>query len=159
MRPVPDAGIALVKRFEGLQLEPYRDAAGFWTVGYGHLMSRDRTAPRPQPVDGEHAEALLHEDLTRTAGAVLRLARVPLEDGQFAALVSFTFNLGSGALAASTLLRRVNDERHDEAAGEFGRWVHAGGRRLTGLVRRRRAEAELYASALSRRRAGSARTR
>ncbi len=79
---------------------------------------------------------------------MLRLARVPLEDGQFAALVSFSFNLGSGALAASTLLRRVNAERHEEAAAEFGRWVHAGGRRLAGLVRRRKAEAEIYACVL-----------
>lgn len=144
MRPVPDAGVALVRRFEGLRLEPYRDAAGFWTIGYGHLVGRDRAAPPPDPIDVARAEALLEEDLARTARAVLRLARVPLEDGQFAALVSFTFNLGSGALAASTLLRRVNAQRHGEAAAEFGRWVHAGGRRLIGLVRRRRAEAGVY---------------
>jgi lysozyme len=76
--------------------------------------------------------------------AVCRLVKVPLTDGQFDALVSFTFNLGSGALQRSTLRRKVNREEHEEVPREFLRWVWAGGRKLKGLVRRRAAEADLY---------------
>lgn len=147
MRPIPAAGVALVKRFEGLRLEPYRDAAGLWTIGYGHLASRDPQAPPPAPIDAAEAEALLDQDLERAGRAVLRLTKVPLADGQYGALASLAFNVGAGALAASTLLRRVNTGDHDGAAGQFRRWVHAGGRRLPGLVRRRAAEAALYCGA------------
>lgn len=76
--------------------------------------------------------------------AVLRLISVPLTDGQFDALVSFTFNLGAGALQRSTLRRKVNREEHEDVPAEFLRWVWAGGRKLNGLIRRRRAEATLY---------------
>lgn len=143
-RPVPEPAVALVKRFEGLRLEPYRDAVGFWTVGWGHLVSRDRTAPAPAAIDLDRAGALLAADLARTAAAVLRLARVPLSDGRFGALVSFAFNIGTGNLQASTLLKRVNRAEHDEVPPQFRRWVYAGGVKLPGLVRRRSAEAEMY---------------
>ena len=76
---------------------------------------------------------------------MLRLIRVPLEDSRFDALGSFTFNLGAGALQRSTLRRKVNRQEHAAVPAEFGRWVWAGGRRLKGLVRRREAEAVLYA--------------
>ena len=78
--------------------------------------------------------------------AVLRLITVPLSDGQFDALVSFTFNLGSGALQRSTLRRKVNRQEYEDAALEFGKWVWAGGRRLKGLINRRKAEAALFLS-------------
>lgn len=78
--------------------------------------------------------------------AVLRLINVPLTDGQFSSLVSFTVNLGSGALQRSTLRRKVNREEHDHVPAEFRRWVWAGGKRLKELVRRREAEAALYAT-------------
>ena len=84
------------------------------------------------------------EELTAER-AVLRLIRVPLEDGRFDALSSFTFNLGTGALQRSTLRRKVNREEHDAVPAEFRRWVWAGGRKLKGLIRRREAEAALYA--------------
>lgn len=141
---VPEPAVALVKRFEGLRLEPYRDAAGFWTVGYGHLVSRDRGTTRPAVIDAEQAEALLAADLGRTARQVGRLIRVPVEEGQYGALVSFAFNVGSAALAASTLLRKVNAEDHAAVPGQFLRWTMAGGRKLPGLVRRRTAEAAMY---------------
>ncbi len=80
--------------------------------------------------------------------AVLRLIRVPLTDGQFNALCSFAFNLGSGALQRSTLRRKVNREEHTAVPPEFLHWVWAGGRKLKGLVRRRDAEAALYRSDL-----------
>ena len=77
---------------------------------------------------------------------MLRLIDVPLTDGQFDALLSFTFNLGAGALQRSTLRRNVNRESHTEVPAEFMRWVWAGGRKLKRLIRRREAEAPLYAS-------------
>jgi lysozyme len=148
VRPVPMDAIELIRAYEGLRLEPYRDAAGFWTIGYGHLISRNRKAPRPQPITRAQAEELLLIDIEREAGHVLRNVKVPLKDGQYGALVSFTFNLGGGALKASTLLRFVNQERHSEVPAQFMRWVHAGGRRLNGLVRRRKAEAAMYEAEL-----------
>lgn len=75
---------------------------------------------------------------------MLRLIQVPLNDNQFDALVSFTFNLGAGALQRSTLRRRVNREEHEVVPAEFRRWVWAGGRKLKGLVWRREAEAARY---------------
>ena len=77
--------------------------------------------------------------------AVLRLIRVPLEDGLFDALGSFAFNLGAGTLQRSTLRRKVNREEHGDVPAEFRRWVWAGGRKLKGLIRRREAGAGLYA--------------
>ena len=76
--------------------------------------------------------------------AVLRLISVPLTQGQFDALVSFTFNLGAGALQRSTLRRTVNREEHADVPAELMKWVWAGGRKLKGLVKRRKAEGLLY---------------
>lgn len=145
MRPVPDAGAALVKRFEGCRLAPYRDAVGLWTIGWGHLVSRDKEATPPDPISQAEADALLAADLARMAASVGRLTRVALADGQFAALVSFAFNVGAGNLQASTLLRLVNRADHAGVPAQFERWVYAGGVKLAGLVRRRAAEAALYA--------------
>ncbi len=95
---------------------------------------RDRFA---DGIDETEAEVLLRRDVKTAERAVLRLIRVPLEDGRFDALCSFTFNLGSGALQRSTLRRKANREEHGAVPTEFRRWVWAGGRKLKGLVRRR----------------------
>ncbi len=110
---------------------------------------RDRFA---DSIDEATAEELLRRDVESAERAVLRLIRVPLADGRFDALGSFVFNLGAGSLQRSTLRRKVNREEHDAVSAEFGRWVWAGGRKLKGLVRRREAEAELYAGQLVGRR-------
>ncbi len=146
MRPVPPAAVVLVKRFEGLRLTPYRDAAGFWTIGWGHLVSRDRQAPPPAALTEDEAEELLAGDLAQRAVAVGRMVRIALADGQYGALISFAFNVGSGALQQSTLLRKVNAAEHAAVPAQFLRWTMAAGMRLPGLVRRRRAEAALYAA-------------
>ena len=145
MRHVTQEGLDLVKRFEGLRLERYLDAAGLPTIGYGHLIR-----PGEEFGDGiteTEAEELLRRDLQLAERAVLRLIRVPLTDGRFDALVSFTFNLGPGALQRSTLRRKVNREEHALVPAEFLRWVWAGGRKLKGLVRRRQAETAVYVHA------------
>lgn len=146
IRPVPAAAIGLIKTFEGRALEPYRDVAGFWTIDTGHLVTRDRSAPRPPPITPAAADALLARNLGRAARSVLRLITAPLSDGQYGALVSFVFNLGGGALQASTLRRRLNEGDIEGAAAEFPRWRFAGGREVRGLLRRRLAEQALFRS-------------
>jgi len=137
-------GIKLIKQFEGLRLQPYLCSAGYQTIGYGHMM------PFPMPQDEEmteaQAESLLHDDLALTEASLRRLIHVPLTQNQFDALISFTFNLGAGALQRSTLRRKVNDQCHEEVPRELRRWVFAGGRRNLGLLKRRRAEALFYCS-------------
>ena len=141
---ISEEGKQLIRDFEGLRLSAYRDAVGVLTIGYGHTKG-----VRPgQVITEADAERLLREDLE----PIERQLTADLgEDGvlqnQFDALVSFCFNLGVGAYMKSTLRKYVKAGRDDEADREFAKWVHAGGRVLPGLVRRRRAEAELYAQA------------
>lgn len=135
------AGLALIKRWEGLSLSAYRDVAGVWTIGYGHT----KTAKAGQQITEAQAEALLREDVAWAEEAVNELVRVPLRQSAFDALVSFTFNLGRGALAQSTLLRILNEGDYDGAAEQFGRWIHAGGKVVQGLINRREAEATMFA--------------
>jgi len=133
-------GLDLIKGFEGLRLSAYQDAAGVWTIGYGHTGS---VHPGDRITQAQ-AEALLQKDTAWAQQAVRDQVKVPLTQGQFDALTSFTFNLGAGALAKSTLLRKLNAGDYAGAQAEFGKWVHAGGQVLQGLVRRRAAEAELF---------------
>ena len=145
MRHVTDEGLALIKRFEGFEPEIYICPAGWPTIGYGHVVRDDERERFADGIDEAEAEDLLRRDVETAERAVLRLIRVPLADGRFDALGSFTFNLGAGALQRSTLRRKVNRGEHDAVPAEFGRWVWASGRRLKGLIRRREAEAEFYA--------------
>lgn len=143
MRKTNQAGIDLIKHYEGFSAKPYICAGGYPTIGYGHLIKKGEhfdTLTR-----GEAAE-LLKQDVAFAERSVLRLIERPLTDNQFAALVSFVFNLGGGALQASTLRKKVNAGLDNEVPAQFMRWIYAGGRKLKGLERRREAEAELYAS-------------
>ena len=146
MRHVTDEGLALIKRFEGFSPEIYVCPGGWPTIGYGHVVRDGEQDGYADGIDEATAEELLRRDVEAAERAVLRQIRVPLEDGQFDALVSFAFNLGGGALQRSTLRGKANREEHGAVPTEFRRWVWAGGRKLKGLVRRREAEAELYAS-------------
>jgi lysozyme len=149
--PPEDAALDLIKRFEGRRLTPYRDAVGIWTIGYGATYGLDRKRVRADhpPLTDQQAEELLMRDTRRFAAAVDRLVKVPVGAYHRGALTSFAFNLGAGALQSSTLLKRINSMEWDDVPRQFGRWVNAGGRRLAGLVRRRRAEAELWTGGLS----------
>lgn len=140
MRPVPAAARALVQQAEGLRLAAYRCPAGVWTIGYGHTGD----VREGQRLDARGAEFLLSHDLAQVAAKVEALVRVPLSDNQFAALISFVFNVGEAAFASSTLRRRLNTGDYAAVPTELQRWVYAGGFRLPGLVRRRRAEAQLF---------------
>jgi lysozyme len=145
MRHLTQAGLDLIERFEGFSPCIYVCPAGYETIGYGHVV---RDGERDRFADGiaeDEAEDLLRWDVGVAERAVLRLISVPLTNGQFDSLVSFTFNLGGGALQRSTLRRKVNREEHTLVPAEFHRWVWAGGRKLRGLKRRREAEARIYA--------------
>ncbi len=137
MRHITPIGIELIQHFEGFSAEPYLCPAGYLTIGYGHVIRPGESWP--DGITEEEAAALLAEDVIEAEQAVLRLIAVPLTDGQFDALVSFTFNLGAGALQRSTLRRKINRQSYNAAAQEFPRWVWAGGRKLRGLMRRRAA--------------------
>ncbi len=145
MRHVTDAGLTLIKRFERFSATVYVCPAGYPTVGYGHVVLDGESDRFAGGIDENEAEDLLRRDAAIAERAVLRLITAPLTDGQFDALVSFVFNVGAGGLQRSTLRRKVNREEHGAVPAEFMKWVWAGGRKLKGLVRRREAEARLYA--------------
>lgn len=142
MRHITQNGLDLIKRFEGFSRTVYFCPAGYPTIGYGHVVKEDEDFSAG--IDEAQAEELLRQDAQIAERAVLRLINVPLTDGQFDALVSFTYNLGGGALQRSTLRRKINREEHAEVPEQFMRWIWAGDRKLKGLVRRRAAEADLY---------------
>ncbi|SFM71578.1 lysozyme [Nitrosomonas nitrosa] len=149
MSQIPQAAIALAKRFEGFhrvpkndpgRAHPYVCPAGYWTIGYGHLCNPDHP-----PITEVEAERYLVDDLRIALTATLRycpvLATEP--EGRLAAIVDFTFNLGPGRLQASTLRRRVNQRDWTAAGQELRRWVYGGGKVLPGLLARREAEISL----------------
>lgn len=140
---ISQAGLDLIKTFEGLRLNAYLCPANVWTIGYG---TTNGVVPG-MTITQDEAEGLLREDVEKFERDVLRLVTVPLEQHQFDALVSFTYNLGAGALGQSTLLRRLNAGEYSSAAAEFGKWVKAGNTTLPGLVRRRAAERKMFEGA------------
>lgn len=150
-RTISDRGLRFIASFEGLSLRLYNDPAGHCTIGYGHLV-------HPGPCDGsEPAEfrrgitqaralALLRDDVATAEAAVNASVRVPLNQNQFDALVSFVFNVGTGAFKRSTLLRLLNAGDYDAVPAQLARWTRASGVELPGLVRRRAAEARLWST-------------
>jgi lysozyme len=134
-------GLALTKSFEGLHLEAYRDCVGVWTIGYGHT---GPTVAAGQTISEAEAEELLRADLAEAVACVNRWVKSVISQSQFDAMVDFCFNTGRGNFVQSTLLRKVNSGDFAGAAAQFALWVHAGGEVVDGLVRRRKAEAELF---------------
>lgn len=137
-------GIDLIRHFEGVSLTPYLCPAGVLTIGYGH------TGPDVTPdsrIQESHAEVLLKQDLKKFETAILKLVEIPLNQNQFDALVSFCFNIGSGAFASSTLLKRLNagENANNVIKEELPRWNKGDNNQvLLGLTRRRSAEIELF---------------
>ncbi len=134
-------GLLLIKSFEGLRLNAYRDAVGIWTIGYGTT----RGVKPGMRISEAEAEKFLQEDLTRFEQAIHEALSVSINDNQFSSLVSFTYNIGSGAFRSSTLLRLLNQGEDVRSVGaQFLRWDKAGGKVLAGLTRRRNAERSLF---------------
>jgi lysozyme len=139
---VSAAALALIAGYEGLRQKPYLDAVQIPTVCYGHT-GRDI---EPRWYSQAECTAILRQDADKAAAAVRRLARVPMTQPVFDALVSFTFNVGEDNLASSTLLRKLNAGDTVGACNEIPRWNKAGGRVLPGLTARRAAEQKLCLS-------------
>lgn len=136
---ISDQGIALIKRFEGLRLKSYLDPVGVATIGYGHTKGVRLNDPEITEYD---ANRLLAEDLVLYEKAVNEMVEVSVSQNQFDALISFSFNLGIGALRGSTLLKKLN--AGETCSNEFLRWNMAGGKAIPGLARRRQAEKRMF---------------
>ncbi len=137
------AGLGLVKTFEGCKLTAYLCPAGVPTIGYG----RTTGVKLGQKITQAQADAWVVREYDEFEARVRRIVQVPLTANQLGALTSFAYNLGSGALASSTLLRLLNGGDYAGAAAQFGRWNKAGGKVLAGLTKRRAAEAALFLKA------------
>jgi len=127
------AGLQLIESFEGLRLTSYQDSVGVWTIGYGHTLG----VKPGQTITQQQAQAFLQQDLSIAEGAVNQ-KNLPVNGNQFAALVSFTFNLGAGNL--NKLMKNGLAAVPDRIL----LFDHAGGKALPGLTRRRQAERALY---------------
>lgn len=137
-------GIELIKSFEGCRLEAYKCQAGVWTIGYGHTQG----VYEGKKITEEEAERLLASDLAKFEMAVRNILGASangMRENKIDALVSLAFNVGLKAFQNSTLCRLVKADSEDKAiAKEFAKWVYAGGVKSKGLIRRRKAEADMY---------------
>jgi lysozyme len=140
-----EAGYDLSRRSEGLRLKAYKCPAEKWTIGYGATRYEDGSLVKEGDIiTKERAEELLKNLISKFEKSVKRLVQVQLNDNQFSALVDFTYNVGVGNFASSTLLKKINTIDFEGASKEFGRWIYSKGVKLPGLIKRREAEKELF---------------
>lgn len=158
MMEISPDGLALIAMWESLRLRVYKDPVGLLTIGYGHLLTRSELASGKIVIGGEsvcwrdgltpdQANTLLRQD-AEAAETGIRSALPPdvvdsLTQHQYDALVSFVFNVGSGAFARSTLRKRILSGQHDDVPYEMSKWKYAAGQILPGLINRRRHEGEM----------------
>lgn len=143
-------GMDLIKTFEGFSALEYTCVAGKRTIGYGHVL-----APGEKYVCGlseQKAEYLLKQDLDLMEKALNRLVKVPLAAHQKEALLSFIFNVGIRAFQKSTLLKELNEGNYDQVPKQLQRWIYVNGKPCNGLIRRRKAEADLFEKRAERKR-------
>lgn len=146
---ISENGLNLIKKYEGLSLEPYLCPAGIPTIGYGSTYYEDgtRVSMSDSKITEEFAEELLKYNINKVySNAVNRYVAVEINQNQFDALVSFAYNLGTGNLRNSTLLKKINAKDFDGASMEFFRWNKSGGKVLKGLTKRREEESKLFSS-------------
>jgi GH24 family phage-related lysozyme (muramidase) len=138
--------VELVKGFEGFRSAPYQDQGGVWTIGYGSTRDGDGNpvAASTPPVTTDQAEALLARDMGSAADCVDGAVTVELTGNQYAAIISFVYNVGQTAFKLSTMLRLLNAGDISGASAQFPRWNLAGGRVSNGLVTRRATERRLF---------------
>jgi GH24 family phage-related lysozyme (muramidase) len=140
--------IQFIADFEGWFSKPYNDPVGHCTIGYGTLLHRGNCTSTDMKTWGTITKTrslqLLQREIDLKIVQILKLVKVKLNQHELDALISFAYNVGTGALAESTLLRKLNAGDRTGAAKEFGRWVNADGVKLPGLVRRREAERRLF---------------
>lgn len=146
---ISEAGLELIKKYEGFRSKPYLCPANVPTIGYGTTIypNGEKVKLSDPPIDEEKATLFLKENLKTYEKAVDSFTRHDISQNQFDALVSFAYNLGVAALKQSTLLKKVNTDPNDKSiAVEFDKWSFAAGKKLPGLLKRREEEASLYLS-------------
>lgn len=153
IKEVSGKALAIIKSFEGERLTSYQDEAGIWTIGWGSTYNHDlkRRVQKGDIIDKETALRWLRLDAANAASNVKKVVKVPINQNQLDSLTSFSYNIGDGAFAASTLLRKLNaGASKQEVALEFPKWnkVTKNGEKVVsnGLVRRRKMEADLFLS-------------
>ena len=134
-------GIELIKSFEGFRAVPYKDIAGFLTIGFGHKIVAGEVFGA---ISSLEATAILHRDVQWAVTIINTAVEVALNQNQFDALCSFTYNVGAHAFATSTLLKLINEEDFAGAAKEFLKWDIAGGKVSASLLARRQKEKALF---------------
>jgi lysozyme len=143
-----DHGLDLIKSHEGLRLNAYPDPATGgdpWTIGYGHTSRAGPPPVRPgMSITRAQAEEILKSDLRKFEAEVQRMVKVPLNDNQYSALVSFCFNVGPGNLQKSGVLRAVNAKQFGQVPSRLMQWNKAAGKVMKGLTRRRAEEGRLF---------------
>lgn len=134
-----EKGIELIKSFEGCRLTAYKclKSEKYYTIGFGHYGS---DVYKGMTITKEEADRLLRNDVSGAEMIVNMKVKVPITQSMFNALVSFCYNVGSGALGKSTLLKKVNLKDYGGASNEFSKWCHSGGMKVSGLVKRREKE-------------------
>lgn len=148
-------GLGLLEKWEGFELNLYKDSAGLPTIGVGHLLTKSELSSGKIVINGvpvqysgglanQQVLDLLSQDVKPAEQAVNNGVKVALNQNQFDALVSFTFNVGNAAFTASTLLKVLNQQQYPEVPTQFLRWVRAGGQVVQGLVNRRQNEISLW---------------
>lgn len=145
-RPIPAQAIEIIKRYEGLRTKAYQDSNGIWTIGYGNT---HEVSPGEE-ISEQDAENELREYLQSLGPSIIRVVKLPLNNNQYSALLSFTYNVGLGNLEKSHLLQIINSKNDGKVVQEFLKWDHdSKGHELNGLKARRLAEASLYFLPLS----------
>lgn len=147
---ISNNGIELIKQFEGLSLKPYLDKVNIPTIGFGSTYYEDgrKVKLKDKPITEERATQLLEFIANKTFSEnINKVVKVPLNQNQFDALVSFAYNIGNKNFNWSTLLKKLNQSDYEGASLEFGRWNQASGKILSGLVLRRQKEKELFLKA------------
>lgn len=139
MRQISDGGLDLIKSFEGLRLDAYKDGGGVWTIGWGHVEGVEKG----QRITEHQATELLRADLA-SAEMCVNLRAPHLNQNQFDACVSLVFNIGCAAFNSSTLLRMIRTGDYNAASAQFLRWVHDNGQFVQGLKNRRERERALF---------------
>lgn len=139
-------GTKLIQKWEGLYLKAYKDSVGIWTIGWGSITNPEfgiKVTPG-LVIDRATAQRWFDIEIAEKTAAVLRLVKVPLTQYQLDTLISFSYNVGWGALQKSTLLKLLNQGNYDAVPAQLMRYVNGGGRRIQGLVNRRRDECKLW---------------
>jgi lysozyme len=139
-----ETGKSLIKEFEGFRAKSYICPAGVWTVGYGTTRINGNKVAEGTQLTTDEADIFLEQDLKVFEDAVNKNVDVELTQNQFDALVAFVYNVGIGNFQSSTLLKKLNGGDYESASEQFLRWDKAGGKKLAGLTRRRKAEQKLF---------------